>query len=140
MTGVNTHLAAVHFRIIMAGIAAEHAVSALMSRRVLIGKQKLAEVLENLKHAHDYLQGAGTFPDLLSYVDGLISFYTTLFQKTRVVNVMEAPKLASAVYANQGNLAAADPYLGIFSEQYRASAAQQAAPLQGTPQTQYAKA
>lgn len=137
---MDTHLAAVHFRIIMAGTAAEHAVSALMSRRVLIGRQKLAEVLENLKHAHDYLKGAGTFPDLLSYVDGLIAFYNALYQKARIVNVMEAPKMAAAVYANQGNLAAADPYLGIFSEQYRASMAQQAAPLQGTPQTQYTKA
>ena len=109
---LNTHISAVHFRIEMAGQAAEHAISALMNHRIIIGRNKLAEVIDNLQHAISYLKGAGTFPAQLQQVEALKAFYVQQIGLLRVINVRDSPKVATVLYGNQGSLLSADPFYG----------------------------
>lgn len=109
---INTHLAAVHFRIEMGGQAAEHAISALNNHRLMLGRARLAEVITNLQHAISYLKTAGTFPAELQAVESLKEFYVKQLGQLSIINVRDTPKVAAAIYANQGNLLQADPFYG----------------------------
>ncbi len=111
LTAVDTHLAAVHFRVEMAGIAAEEAIEALKTRRIFMGRVRTMAVAGHLQHAADYLRESGGYPSLLGYVEQLRAFYAA--EATKILRPTEAPKVAAALYANQGNLVAADPLLPL---------------------------
>jgi hypothetical protein len=136
---LSNHLSAVHFRVQMAGEAAEHTISEAMAGRPLAARGAIQRVIDNLNHAAAYLKSAGTYPQLQSYVDELIVFYRNLANKLRVVNLRDIKSVGQEIYNAQGALLAADPFAGLFSEQYRMSQAAEAAPLQGTPALQAEK-
>jgi hypothetical protein len=133
---IDQHLAAVHFRIQMAGEAAEHTIDEANNGRPLAARGAIQRVIDNLNHVVAYLTVAGTYPQLLSYVVERISFYKAQANRLRIVNLKEIKSVGEDIYNAQGLLLGADPYLGIFSEQYRISPAGTAAPLQGTPALQ----
>ncbi len=111
LTAVDTHLAAVHFRVEMAGIAAEEAIEALKTRRIFMGRVRTMAVAGHLQHAVDYLRESGGYPSLLGYVEQLRVFYAA--EASKILRPTEATKVAAALYANQGNLVAADPLLPL---------------------------
>ena len=117
----------------MAGEAAEHTVTFALAGRVLAARGEMQKIVDNLNHAITYLTTAGTFPQLLAYVEDLKKFYTDQAGKMRIVNMRDAKAIGADIYNAQGSLLAADPFVGIFSEQYRASTAGHFSPLQGTP-------
>ena len=100
----------------MAGQSAEYAVQYLKDspRRVLLGRQQLQLVIENLAHAKDYLQTSGVDPPRLAYVQSLISFYQGLLGKLGMVTAVgNASTVAKAIYGAQGSLLEAAPYLQV---------------------------
>ncbi len=114
MAASNSDLAAVFFRVLLAGEAAEYAVQFLKDspRRVLVGRQQLQMVVEHLIHARDYLQTSGVDPPRLEYVKSLIAFYQGLLGKlTALTAVRNAGAVAKAIYEAQGNLLGAAPFV-----------------------------
>ncbi|MBF6555557.1 MAG: hypothetical protein IVW52_05195 [Acidimicrobiales bacterium] len=106
---VPDHLAAVHFRVQLAGQSIEHAISLLKSRRVFQGRMHVQQAVGDLQHAASYLKASGQYPALLSYTEALIAFYTG--EAARVVRPANAPAVGDALYSAQGNLLQADPVL-----------------------------
>lgn len=103
------HLSAVHFRVQMAGQVLEYAVQFFRSRRVFAGVARVREAVSHLQHAESYLRASGQYSELLAYVGKLVAFYNAEIPK--VVRPMNAPAVGAEIYANQGNLLAADPVL-----------------------------
>lgn len=122
---LSQHLAAVHFRIIMAGESAEHAVSMFMGNHMDAGMGMVKEVIDNLSHAKAYLVTSGNHPRLLAYIESLITFYDGILQKGNASGAFPiirgfiektsdpslSSQIGSQVYNNQGNLLAADPFV-----------------------------
>jgi hypothetical protein len=98
----------------MAGEAAEFAVQYLKDqpRRIILGRQQLQQVIENLSHARDYLQTSGVDPERLRYVQMLIGFYQGLLGQLGMLTApVNASKVANAIYGAQGSLLSAAPFL-----------------------------
>ncbi len=106
---VDNHLAAVHFRIEMAGQSLEQAIAFLQSRRVFQGLMRLRAAIGDLQHAATYLKDSGKYPELEKYVGALVIFYQG--ESGKVMRPGSAPKVGDELYAAQGQLAAADPLL-----------------------------
>lgn len=102
-------LAAVHFRVQMAGQALEFAAAFLQGRRVFQGLTQIRQAAAHLQHASAHLKSSGQYPDLARFVDGLVAFYNAEIPK--LVRPMSAPAVATEVFNNQANLLLADPVL-----------------------------
>ncbi|MGI0068252.1 MAG: hypothetical protein ACREB9_07585 [Thermoplasmata archaeon] len=106
---VDTHLAAVHYRVQQAGQALEYAITFLNGRRMFQGIVQIRQAVSHLQHAQSYLLESGQYPDLLAYVGTLVAFYNGEIGK--VVRPTNAPAVGAGLYGNQANLLAADPVL-----------------------------
>lgn len=106
---VDTHLAAVHYRVALAGQSLEFAIAFLNGRRVFRGLEHINAAVSHLQHAVSYLKSSGQYPALLTYVGQLVQFYRG--EAAKVMRPANAPAVAAEIYANQGNLLAGDPVL-----------------------------
>jgi len=120
---LNPHLSAVHFRINMAGQAAEHAVEMFAINRPDAGAGYLKEIISDLQHCVVYLETSGQYSELLAQIKSLISFYTTQITKingnglrllTRFTDPKVSVQVGNAIYLHQGYLLAADPYPALL--------------------------
>jgi hypothetical protein len=100
-------LASLHFRVEMAGAAAEQAIAFLSQREVLRGRMAVQSVVFNLTAAASRLRASGQYPDQLSYVEKLIQFYAA--KMSAVMRPAVGPAIAAELAANQANLLAAAP-------------------------------
>ena len=104
-------LAGIHFRVQMAGEAAEQAITALRSMRIFQARQLLQSVASHLETAAGYATGLSVNPQLAAYLSIQAKFYHAEAAKIRLPS--SAPPIAAEVLANQGTLLAADPASGI---------------------------
>ena len=115
---ISPHLAAVHFRIIMAGQAAETSIAMYLSNHPMSGAGFLQTVIDDLKHCITYLTAAGDHPGLLMYISNLIEFYTGIVSQSvpggpilRFSDPTASPRIGNEIYMHQGKLLGADPFL-----------------------------
>lgn len=118
---ISPHIAAVHFRVLMAGMAAEQSVEMFAINRPDAGAGYLTQVVSNLQHVVAYLELAGDHQQLLAYVKNLISYYEQQIVMvdgrgpriiTRFVDPGIAKQVGNNVYMHQGYLLQADPLHG----------------------------
>lgn len=108
-------LAAVHYRVDLAGQALEAAVTTLRSTRMFRGVVEIRQAVAHLTAAHQALQASGKYPTLSVYFATLIAFYQGEVQ--RLFRPANAGPVADEIAANQGNLLQADPVLFPASAQ-----------------------
>ena len=101
-------LAAIHYRVELAGAALEQAASMLEIRRVLNGIVHVRQAVMHLQAAARVAEAAGSYPGLQKYLLECAAFYQSA---QRVVRPADAPALAARVRGNAGYLLEADPVL-----------------------------
>ena len=104
---VDPALAALYFRVQMAGASAEQAISFLNQREVLRGRMAVQSVVLHLTAARNRLKDSGQNPERLAYVEQLIVYYSAAMNT--ILRPAAAPGVAKSLADNQGNLYSASP-------------------------------